>query len=328
MKHFVKRNLTIYLLSHKKEDSIIAQVQNILAIPGHSKTNTFAGTMLSSNPFDLAVIISTLSLEASKHHFKKFQRFMWQQVNQVDDHLGGQSSKDRKRLGELTKSLQIVSQQADSHLLNCDVAIITATAIQDALDGTQPIIKIPPPSFQRASDAIGYMIQSMEKQKKLFLNFKNRKDGTMNLVYNLVTQQDAATNMQLAASMKKDSTSMNGIAALTMTFLPGTFTASVLSAGIFSAVASTRKISVSGLWWVWIVITIPLTALVLLTWYIYKRTKEKAEDKRNSDSADDGIEEDASPSALRRPSRGRTFSLATLSLFSSRADRGPVQDAS
>ena len=65
----------------------------------------------------------------------------------------------------------------------------------------------------------------MKKQKIWFLNYKNRKDSTMALVYNLVTQQDAASNIQLAASMKRDSTSMKAIAALTMAFLPGTFTA-------------------------------------------------------------------------------------------------------
>jgi hypothetical protein len=42
----------------------------------------------------------------------------------------------------------------------------------------------------------------------------------MRLVYNLVTQHDAASNIQLAASMKRDSTSMKAIAALTMVFLP------------------------------------------------------------------------------------------------------------
>ena len=56
----------------------------------------------------------------------------------------------------------------------------------------------------------------------------------MNLVYNLVTQQDALNNLELAAEMKKDSTSMISIAIVTMmVFLPGTFTASVFSAGIF-----------------------------------------------------------------------------------------------
>lgn len=47
----------------------------------------------------------------------------------------------------------------------------------------------------------------------------------MTLVYNLVTQKDAENNISLAVEMKRDSTSMKAIAALTMTFLPGAFTA-------------------------------------------------------------------------------------------------------
>ncbi len=65
----------------------------------------------------------------------------------------------------------------------------------------------------------------MKKQNMWFMNYKSRKDSIMTLVYSLVTQQDAANNFQIAAAMKRDSTSMNSIAALTMVFLPGTFTA-------------------------------------------------------------------------------------------------------
>jgi hypothetical protein len=132
---------------------------------------------------------------------------------------------DRGRLSELTKSLQIISQQADSHLLNADVAIITASAIRDAQRKFHATVPTPASANEEAADAISYVVSSMEKQRKLFLNYKNRKDSTMVLVYNLVTQQDAANNIELSAAMKKDSTSMNGIAALTMVFLPGTFTA-------------------------------------------------------------------------------------------------------
>ena len=55
-------------------------------------------------------------------------------------------------------------------------------------------------------------------------NYGDRKDIAMNLVFNLVTQQDAANNIEIAKDMKKDSSSMNGIALMTMIFLPGTFT--------------------------------------------------------------------------------------------------------
>lgn len=79
--------------------------------------------------------------------------------------------------------------------------------------------------MERAADTIEFVIRSLEKQEMWFLNYKNRKDGMMSLVFNLVTQQDAANGMEIAADTKRDSTSMNAIAALTMVFLPGTFTA-------------------------------------------------------------------------------------------------------
>jgi hypothetical protein len=72
---------------------------------------------------------------------------------------------------------------------------------------------------------IRHLIESMEKQHMWFLNYKGRKENTMNLVFHFNTQTDALNNIELAADMKKDSTSMNAIAGLTMVFLPGTFTA-------------------------------------------------------------------------------------------------------
>jgi hypothetical protein len=127
-------------------------------------------------------------------------------------------------LTELTKSLQIISQQADSHLLNADVAIFTAQGIRDAQSKFHYHVSSPRSHRQPGEDAIAYVIRSMEKQKMLFQNYKSRKDGTMSLVYNLVTQGDAANNIQLSRSMKRDSTSMSAIACLTMLFLPATFT--------------------------------------------------------------------------------------------------------
>jgi hypothetical protein len=148
-----------------------------------------------------------------------------QKINKVDDHLAGMEGSDREKLGDLTKQLQIISQNADSHLANADVAIIAADAIRTAHTRLRVAISSPASAHQQVHDAIEYVIKSMEKQKIWFLNYKGRKDSTMSLVYNLVTQQDAANNIQLSISMKKDSTSMNAIAALTMVFLPGTFVA-------------------------------------------------------------------------------------------------------
>jgi hypothetical protein len=294
----VKTGLTAYIISHKPEDTSVLALQQILEAGVKLFGLDRHSSVLLTNPFEIAVLLSTLSLEASKFHVARFRRYMWEQVNKVDDHLAGLETSDRSRLTELTKSLQIISQQADSHLLNANVALVTARGTRDVQARLHDHLSTPAVFRQAAEDAIAYVIDSMEKQKMLFLNYKGRKDGTMSLVYNLVTQADAANNIHLARSMKRDSTSMSAIAALTMIFLPGTFTSvspppmpqhversqsantwhvtsqSILSAGIFSSAANSNNIYTSGLWWVFIATTIPLTLLVMCIWWLYRRKYE------------------------------------------------------
>ncbi|KAF2712193.1 hypothetical protein K504DRAFT_372085 [Pleomassaria siparia CBS 279.74] len=256
-------NLTTYIIAHRERDANVNALQSILGLAGDVSPNL---RVFFDDPFDIAVLLSTLSFETSKFHVKKFQRFMWTQINKVDDHLAGIEGSDRARLGDLTKQLQVISQNADSHIANADVAIVTADAIRTAHTRLRVAISSPASSHQRVHDAIEYVIKSMEKQKLWFLNYKGRKDSTMSLVYNLVTQQDAANNIQLSVSMKKDSTSMNAIAALTMVFLPGTFVASILDAGVFTSEPGSNKIQTSGIWWVWLAISVPLTITTVLCW--------------------------------------------------------------
>ncbi|KAJ5147531.1 hypothetical protein N7526_000883 [Penicillium atrosanguineum] len=255
VRHDITRDSTTYIISHKEFDTSITTLKSLLGIALNTASAAQKPAVFLDDPFDIHVILSTLSFESSKFHVKRFQRFMWAQINKVDDHLGGLETSDRTKLGDLTKQLQIISQNADSHIGNADVAIITATAIQNAHSRLIP--SLPRSSsfiYQRADDSISYVIASMEKQKIWFLNYKQRKDSTMSLVYNLVTQQDAANNIQIAHSMKQDSTSMNAIAALTMVFLPGTFAGTVVGAGVFGGAITGAKV-----WWVWVGITVPLT---------------------------------------------------------------------
>ncbi|KAL4962610.1 uncharacterized protein BDV14DRAFT_99243 [Aspergillus stella-maris] len=268
-------NLTTYVISHKEDDTSIRVLSDILDTTTRTAQPNRRSSIFLRDPFDIAVIFSTLSFEASKFHAQKFRRFMWEQINKVDDHLAGLEDSDRRKLSELTKQLQIISQNADSHLGNADVSIITATAIRTVHGRLHKAINSPSQVHERVANSVTYVIESMQKQKIWFLNYKNRKDSTMALVYNLVTQQDAASNIEIATSMKRDSTSMNAIAAMTMAFLPGTFIAGILDSGIFVATEHTTRIHVTGLWWLWIVLTVPLTLIVILIWWLYKQRKGK-----------------------------------------------------
>lgn len=307
-RHDVSRNLTTYIISHKPADTSINALRSILniAIDTSSKSNMPA--IFMDAPFEIHVILSTLSLESSKHHVKRFQRFMWTQINKVNDHLAGLETSDRSRLGDLTKQLQIVSQNADSHIANADVAIFTASAIRDAHSRLAPWLPSSRTFIQRrAEDSISYVISSMEKQKTWFLNYKQRKDSTMSLVYNLVTQQDAANNIQIARSMKEDSTSMTSIAVLTMVFLPGTFVATVVDAEIFGASARDK------LWLIWVTITIPLTVAVMVSWWLYQRMQVSRKMLKPVVSNGDN---DTSMSAVEDKRRGSFRRRSVFSSFS------------
>ena len=40
-----------------------------------------------------------------------------------------------------------------------------------------------------------------------------------------------------------------------------------------------KSFEVTGLWWLWVVTTLPITAIAIVCWYWWKQRKEKANEK-------------------------------------------------
>lgn len=80
-------------------------------------------------------------------------------------------------------------------------------------------------------------------------------------VFNLVTQQDAATSATIAREAKADGNSMKVIAALTMVFLPGTFLSSVFG---MSVLEEEKR------WWLYVALTLPLTVFIIAIWWVWQ----------------------------------------------------------
>jgi hypothetical protein len=277
VKHDAQRDLTVYIISYNQNDTIVRALRALLTNAARHQAQDHMAHVFLESPLDIHTMITNLNFEASKWHVNRFRRFQWSIINKVDDHLAGLEGSDRSKLKDLTKQLQIVSQNADSHIANAEVFLSTANAIQEMISRSNAVVEHKSRVRQRTADAIQYAVFSMTKQRQWFWNYKARKDSTMNLVYNLVTQQDALNNLELAAEMKKDSTSMISIAIVTMVFLPGTFTASVFSAGIFENTEGRglTDFSVTGLCWLWVVITVPITVGTMLCYWYYKKQIDK-----------------------------------------------------
>ncbi|KAH8787527.1 hypothetical protein F5882DRAFT_402883 [Hyaloscypha sp. PMI_1271] len=101
-----------------------------------------------------------------------------------------------------------------------------------------------------------------------------RIEALQNLIRNLVAQQDSQATIQIARSTMqenaqmtaltkatlKDSNAMKNIAVLTTIFLPGTYMASLFSTTMFNFSDSTG-LQISSHFWIYWVITIPLTII-------------------------------------------------------------------
>ncbi|KIM38868.1 hypothetical protein M413DRAFT_238636 [Hebeloma cylindrosporum] len=70
------------------------------------------------------------------------------------------------------------------------------------------------------------------------------------------------------------------MAAVTMFFLPGTFVSALFSMVFFDTKANdngSESISVGPQWWLFPVITIPLTILVFATWVAWQRYRSRVD---------------------------------------------------
>jgi hypothetical protein len=222
-KYDAQRDLVTYIISHKPNDTVVNSLRKLLHPLVNHQARYHIGHILQDSPLDIHAMICNLNFEASKWHVKRFQRFQWNAVNGVDDFLAGKDQGNRKKLASMLKDLQVVAQNADSHLANAHVFLHSARGISELAErlkvSKRGRVRL------RTLDMMRHLIQSMEKQHMWFTNYKGRKENVMNLVFHFNTQTDALNNIEIAADMKKDSTSMNAIAGLTMVFLPGTFTA-------------------------------------------------------------------------------------------------------
>lgn len=75
-----------------------------------------------------------------------------------------------------------------------------------------------------------------------------------------------------AVDIKRESVAMRTISALTMIFLPGTFIGTIFGMAFSNYNENgTNTIRVSPGWWLYVVITVPVTGLILGLWVVWLR---------------------------------------------------------
>jgi hypothetical protein len=94
------------------------------------------------------------------------------------------------------------------------------------------------------------------------------------------SRQIAQRSQELAEDMKKDSVSMKTIAIMTLFFLPATSFAAILAMPFFT---SNNYLSESTTVWVWVVFTVPTTAIAYAFYRFWSTRESKTDSRRCKD---------------------------------------------
>ncbi|KIM38870.1 hypothetical protein M413DRAFT_419836 [Hebeloma cylindrosporum] len=134
-------------------------------------------------------------------------------------------------------------------------------------------------------DSLEYLSSKSSKMRRWAKNYAERTGIRINLIYNLATQLDSRTNLEIArlssriaVSTQQDSSSMITMAAVTMFFLPGTFVSALFSMVFFDTQANgngSESLLVGSQWWLFPAITIPITILVFVIWLGWRRYRNR-----------------------------------------------------
>ncbi|EWC48381.1 hypothetical protein DRE_02150 [Drechslerella stenobrocha 248] len=221
-----------------------------------------------ADPFFIHTLISHESLNDLKPVMTVLRTHLYDQLDEVDAY--ARKPSDRGSLEKLTTELHKISQDADSLLASADMAIMVTDRMLESHQLVRHLFTYAKyDEYNKIEAALSFLRHSAQSNKRWMESYKNRKDIAMNLVFNLVTQQDAYTNILIAREAKRDGSSMKIIAALTTFFLPATFVATLFGMAFFDF--SDGAFTVAPNTWVYAAVTMPVMAVTVLVWWVWDR---------------------------------------------------------
>ncbi|RMY22689.1 hypothetical protein D0867_02554 [Hortaea werneckii] len=215
----------------------------IVCNPAHPKRNAITRRIVEAidctskltdlDPFMLHALIAHEIFIEAKSTITPLRRRLYDQLDMVDQYAQNPSPKDRKKgeLESMTIQLHVISQDIDSKTASADMTHMIVRRLESAHQRyrQRKYHNSICTAVEQTADALQYLSESIESQRRWVISYKARKDIALNLV---LTQQDAATSATTAREAKADGNSMKVIAVLTIFFLPGTFLSSVFGMSV------------------------------------------------------------------------------------------------
>ncbi|KAI0893443.1 hypothetical protein F4806DRAFT_475765 [Annulohypoxylon nitens] len=264
----IQDSTTTYIVSHGKDEDWVTRAKDRLShCFGQPLNEPMFASAEGHDPFLFHSILCHESLCGAKIPITQLRHKLYDVLDIVGEY--SKEPFDRSSLKDMTEQLHKISQDADSLLVSAEMGSMVAnhsensrTVLKEELGASIAFAN------SNVGDALVYLVESLEAQKRWISSYQSRKDIAMNLVFNLVTQQDSETSTDIARDTKEDSASMRVIAVLTMIFLPATAVSGFFGMDFFSISAEGDFVT-SKMVWLFIAVTMPLTILIFVLWIFW-----------------------------------------------------------
>ncbi len=273
-----RQSSTNCIVTYGSDDKRIASVRTRLTSSFLATGKLQVALANASDPFLVPSMISHECFMQSDSSIFNLGQRLYAAIDRVDE--AHRPRYNRNDLESVTFELHQVSQDADSLIQSTDIAISIAESISVA----QRILQTESKALSRQQIKLSqnsgrHLVKAFKARKRWLLAAKSRKDTTMNFVYNIVSQKEAETSLAIARDTKNDSSSMKAIACLTMVFLPATAVTSFFGMSFFNAQGG--KFTIASEWWISLAVTIPLTIVVVVFWWLWEVFAIKKPAKRS-----------------------------------------------
>jgi hypothetical protein len=139
-------------------------------------------------------------------------------------------------------------------------------------------------SSRYAAQRLRFFAQFLSGVESKISYTQSSAQGQVQTIYTLISQRDSRNQLMLAETTKKlallsrkDSTDMRVIAAVTLIFLPATFTATFFSTSFLDFTPAESDHVSSWIWLYW-VLTFGLTVIVMSAWWFSARQQHRKAD--------------------------------------------------
>ncbi|KAH9905969.1 hypothetical protein F4778DRAFT_688308 [Xylariomycetidae sp. FL2044] len=284
----------VWVFDHQTLTTSAIQVIRILSIPGEGDFTKLVDDLLERHrglihaPMLLGYVTALALCNRYDHEImvdeSHFYRRIWNDTGYGMDYrvenINPRNFKHRVKVEDLALLVQRINGVLN-HIsrkqrnLRMVATILNFTKTQSAMQGIMsPEGQTMVAQSTMKLEAAAVPLQCRVDASQDYLRFlQGGSERLAQLLFALMTHEDASVNTELAASSRKiaeaakrDSSSMKTVAIMTMAFLPGTFIAALFA--VPSLDWDSDNTVVTRYFWVYWAFTLPATALVFLLWLL------------------------------------------------------------